>query len=378
MRLLRNVLIGFVSVSLTLALIFALLGYQWSREAWPQVAGNMRVAGLAENVEVLRDIYGVPHIYADTPEDLFRAQGLVHAQERFFQMEFWRRVGQGRLSELFGRSTLDQDRFIRTVGFHRAAELDLPAMTGATKLALEAYAAGVNAYMLPRADEPALLALEFRVLGLLGRTIKLDPWLPIHTLTWQKVMAWDLKGDSLDNELLNSAILKQGGADLLRALRPNYPADMPVIVPSSRLVPTPPAPEDDGHASPDIADAALDLLAQIKSFDDLIGHEPSNGSNNWVVHGTRSSTGRPLLANDPHLGIQMPSIWFQIGLHCRVVNDACPYDVAGVSFAGVPGVVIGHNQRIAWCDQRRPRCAGFIHRATGPQQSGCLRIPGQI
>ena len=344
-RVLRTLLIALV----VLVLVAAGFGAWFSREAWPQHAGTLHLPGLSAPVEVIRDAQGVAHIYADTPEDLFAAQGFVHAQERFFQMEFSRRVGQGRLSELLGRVTLQQDKFIRTLGWRRAAQLDLDALTPNSQRMLEAYAAGVNAYILQYAEQPARLGLEFRVLGLIGRNIPIEPWVPLNTATWAKVMAWDLRGDALDNELLNMSLLNQGGERLLNALRPNYPADMPVVV-------SPTLHASVAHAgaahmvgkSTATADLSLALLKSVTGLDTLLGHMPSNGSNTWVVSGAHTKSGKPLLANDPHLGIQIPSVWFQIGLHCRVVSAACPYDVSGVSFVGVPGVVIGRNSHIAW------------------------------
>ena len=285
----------------------------------------------------------MPHIYANTPDDLFFAQGFVHAQDRFFQMEFWRRIGQGRISELFGKGALDQDRFIRTLGWPRVAEQEAAGLTGDFKTVLDSYAAGVNAYALPNAST---LSLEFKVLGLNGAGAwKPEPWTPVNTLTWGKAMAFNL-GDNADIELTRAAVLAKGGPALADAVMPAYPADHPVIVPSKQARRETPAST---AAVVDPA-AAVTLARMMRETSAAIGlpHGSDIGSNNWVIAGSKSATGKPILANDPHLGIQMPSIWYQVGLHCRVVNGACPYDVAGVGFAGVPGVIIGHNARIAW------------------------------
>ena len=346
-RVLRTALIALV----ILVLVVAGLGVWFSREAWPQHTGTLRLPDLSAPVEVIRDAQGVVHIYADTPADLFAAQGFVHAQERFFQMEFSRRVGQGRLSELLGRVTLQQDKFIRTLGWNRAAKLDLAAVSPESLRMLEAYAGGVNAYILPLADQPAKLGLEFRVLGLTGKNVAIEPWVPLNTVSWSKVMAWDLRGDALDNELLNISLLNNGGEPLLHALRPDYPADMPLVVsPTIRIGNKTQSNLFTSHGNKDASGVGLadQLLGYTSQLDQMLGHLPNNGSNTWVVSGIRTHSGKPLLANDPHLGIQMPSVWFQIGLHCRIVSAACPYDVSGVSIAGVPGIVIGHNSRIAW------------------------------
>ncbi|MFC1466052.1 MAG: penicillin acylase family protein [Candidatus Brachytrichaceae bacterium NZ_4S206] len=345
MKLLGKVL----TVLLVLILIIGGMGaagfLYTTRRLFPQTSGTLRLPGLAGNVEVIRDAFGVPHIYADTPDDLFRAQGFVHAQDRFFQMEFWRRIGQGRLAELFGKGALEQDKFIRTLGWHRVAEAEVQKLDPDVLRVLQSYADGVNAYILPNADR---LGFEFSVLGLIGRRWSPEPWTPVNTVTWGKAMSYNL-GDNMDHELARLRLIERGGEALAEAIIPPYPDDMPVIVRSTRG-----ASRDGTQRFSDRdatgSSAATELYRLHKTVQRAIGlaHDPGIGSNNWVVAGTRTVTGQPILANDPHLGIQMPSIWYINGLHCRVVNDACPYDVVGVTFPGVPGVVLGHNARIAW------------------------------
>jgi penicillin amidase len=296
------------------------------RRCWPQTDGTIQLGGLQAEVTVVRDQWGIPHIYASTAHDLFMAQGYVHAQDRFWQMEFWRRIGSGRLSEILGESALDQDRFIRTVGWHRAAARDLEGLDDEARAALEAYARGVNAYITAHRGR---LGLEFTILGLTGVRFEPEPWTPLHTITWGKVMAWDLSGNRTD-ELVRANIAARLGASALHELVLPYSDDYPVIVADPRIA---------GSLST-VPEAALEPLA--------LGPGQHLGSNNWVVAGDRTETGMPLLANDPHLGIQMPSIWYEIGLHCESVGSDCPYNVVGASFASSPGVVIGHNDNIAW------------------------------
>ncbi len=354
MRKLIRVLLSLVVALVALLAALTGAGVIWVRQPFPQVSGEIRLSGLSGPVEIIRDRFGVPHIYADTPEDLFFAQGFVHAQDRFFQMEFWRRIGQGRLAELFGPSALAQDRFIRTLGWHRVVDQEVAQLDPETRRALEHYAAGVNAYALNNADR---LGLEFRVLGLIGRRWQPEPWTPANSLTWGKAMAYNL-GGNMDEELIRMALTQHGGQALTDALSPPYPADAPFIVQSSGAM-IPPAPNaqagaaQTGVASSQAATSeqgALELLRFSRQVAEAITlrRHSDIGSNNWVVSGARSTTGKPLLANDPHLGIQMPSIWYQIGLHCRQVSERCPYDVVGASFAGTPGVILGHNGRIAW------------------------------
>jgi penicillin amidase len=316
-------LIGFVVI---LVLVLGALGFLIVRRTFPQTEGVIHLPSLDAPVEVYRDPYGIPHIYASTEHDLFLAQGFIHAQDRLWQMEFWRRIGSGRLSEILGPSALENDRFIRTLGWHRTAAQELEQLLPEERVVLEAYAEGVNGYL---AVNQGRLALEFTVLGLTGVKIKPEPWTVLNTLTWAKVMAWDL-GGNLDSELTRAHIAARLGSPAIVTLAPPYPENNPTIV------------------SLPLAGASLQAVPQAVFDLHPLGFGDDIGSNNWVIAGSRTDTGAPLLANDPHLGIQMPSIWYEIGLHCDPVGPDCPYNVVGASFAGAPGVIIGHNDHIAW------------------------------
>jgi penicillin amidase len=319
-----------VTLLIIVILILAALGggYIVARRSFPQTQGSLRLPGLDAAVQVYRDPMGVPHIYASSLHDLLMAQGFVHAQDRFWQMEFSRRIGSGRLAEILGASALDSDLFIRTLGWHRTAALELEQMSAEELAALQAYADGVNAYINSRT--PARLGLEFAILGLTGVHFEPEPWTPLNTLTWAKVMAWNLSGN-YRAELLRAQIAAQVGPSAVSVLVPPYSADYPVIVPHPLTSST----------LDSIPEAAFSAARVFGSGSDL-------GSNNWVIAGSRTETGMPLLANDPHLGIQMPSVWYEIGLHCDPVGTDCPMDVVGSSFPGCPGVIIGHNEQIAW------------------------------
>lgn len=317
-------------ISLAVVLVLAALGFLLVRgtirAGWPKIDGEVKVEGLTAPVEVVRDKMGVPHIYAENSHDLFFAQGYVHAQDRFWQMEFWRRIGSGRLAEILGESALPTDQFIRTLGWRRVAEAEAAMLDGDTRLALESYAEGVNAYV---ASHKRRLGLEFTILGLNGVKVEPEPWTPADTLTWSKVMAWDL-GGNMSSELDRLRLQALVGTDMLADYWPEYPSNRPVIVPTDLM--------DVGQI-----DAVIQLVNEAgKNL--ALGAGPGIGSNNWVVSGEKTETGMPILANDPHLGIQMPSIWYEIGLHC----ERCSIQVAGFSFAGMPGVIIGHNADIAW------------------------------
>jgi penicillin amidase len=326
MSKLQRLLLALLVIVLVVGLIAFGYGFFTVRRAWPKTNGKVRIDGLQAEVTVIRDSWGIPHIYASNPHDLFFAQGYVHAQDRFWQMEFWRRIGSGRLAEILGESCLESDRFIRTLGWHRTAAQELELLDDETRTVLEDYVAGVNAYISTRRGR---LGLEFTILGFTGVKFDPEPWTPLNTLTWAKVMAWDLGGNRND-ELLRAHVAARLGTPAVAELVPPYPDDYPVIVPHP------------------LTEATLKAVPEATFETHALGVGDDVGSNSWVIAGSRTETGTPLLANDPHLGIQMPSIWYEIGLHCDPVGPDCPYNVAGASFASAPGVIVGHNDHIAW------------------------------
>jgi penicillin amidase len=333
MRIIGRIITALVVIVVVLGLL-AGGGFAYiTRKPFPQISGKIYVAGPQGTVTVIRDWWGVPHIYADVPHDLFFAQGYVTAQDRLWQMEFWRRIGAGRLSEILGKSTLSDDLFIRAIGWRRAAEADYKLLGAQERDVLQWYADGVNAFLNTHRDN---LPLEFVVLGLTGVKFTPEPWTPVDSLTWGKVMAWDLSGN-WEDELLRSRILGQHGPErgqqIVNALWPAYPPGKPIIVPS-------------GVTWQNLGKGGLAEAAELRAL--LQTGRDEIGSNNWVIGGSRTTTGKPLLANDMHLAIQMPSIWYEVGLHCQKVDASCPYNVTGYVFPGIPGVVVGHNDRIAW------------------------------
>ena len=370
-------LVKLIAILLSLVIVaIVVLGAITTQRGWPQINGSLAVAALQAPVTVVRDGNGLIQITADTQRDLFIAQGYVHAQERMWQMELSRRIGAGRLSELFGESQVDRDKYIRTLGWRVAAQRDLDAMSLQSKAILQAYADGVNAWIT---EHNGRLSTPFVVSGVLsGRYdiggYELEPWTPLDTATWQKVQAWSL-GGNVDSEIFRLlADARLGDPARTNELFPAYDATAPVITPTSALGDgdgdvTPPAPAGELGAatgataaapipqlSEDQAAALVALgnqasgIAALAGFDGgggLVG-DHGVGSNNWVVAGERTASGLPILANDPHLGFGMPSVWIMNGLHCRTVGTVCPWNVVGVSFPGAPAVVLGHNERIAW------------------------------
>jgi penicillin amidase len=339
----------------------------------PTTNGSLAIANLEHPVRVTRDASGLAWIEAETSHDLFVAQGYVHAQERMWQMEVWRHISSGRLSELFGASTVAQDRFIRTLGWRQSAERDYNALSPDARAAVDAYAEGVNDWI---DDHHGSLSMPFVVTGIKAGIggiggYDLAPWSPIDSLAWQKVQAWQL-GDNFDSEIFRMlADAKLGDPARTDELFPAYDPAMPVITPSglkgsggagataagadpTATAGTPGSPGAAGGIGDPVAwrdlaatSSRILALAGLDAADGIAGdHEI--GSNNWVVAPSKTTTKTALLANDPHLGIGMPSVWFMNGLRCRKITPECPYSVVGVSFPGVPGVVLGHNAKIAW------------------------------
>jgi penicillin amidase len=319
-----------ITVLILLFVIIALLGGLFTYVYWwliqrplPQSAGTVDLDGLTAPVEVLRDKHGIPHLYAQTRMDLWRAQGFVHAQDRLWQMEQQRRIAAGTLSELFGKAALDVDRFSRTLGFRRSAEAEWATLDPQARAALEAYVAGINAYIGSR---PERLAAEF---NLLRRQPSV--WTPVDVLAFGKFMGWCLS-INWESELVRLQLAAQ--LDPLRAaeLEPNYPQDNPLIAEgvgsesALRLVET--------------AGLLLNEYEKVKAWTGPQG--ALLGSNSWVVGPERTISERPILCNDPHLTLTIPGIWYENHLECPDLK------VSGASFAGAPGVIIGHNEHIAW------------------------------
>lgn len=344
----RRILIVIAGLLALVLVGVAVFSFVTVRRSFPDTTGEVRISALKADVEVKRDGKGIPQIYADTPEDLFLAQGYVHAQDRFYEMDFRRHVTAGRLAELVGDAALETDKFVRTLGWRRVAQQELALLDDETLRLVNAYARGVNAYIDHRSGSQ--LSLEYAVLGLSGQSYTPERWSAVDSLAWIKAMAWDLRANMSD-EIARVLSTDELTIDQVEELYPRYPAEHATIVGDEGTVAdgqfVEAAPTDVG-----LARAAVASLEAAQSGADalpaLLGIGDGIGSNSWVVSGDKTKTGRPILANDPHLAPSMPGIWYQVGLHCRTVDEACPYDVAGFSFSGLPGVVVGHNAKVAW------------------------------
>jgi penicillin amidase len=298
----------------TLLGVFGGGSYLYVRSALPQTDGRIVLTGPTAEIRIERDADGVPLITAQNDEDVAFGLGFVHAQERLPQMELQRRYGAGRLAEIFGPQALATDRQMRVLGLYRAAEAEIPSLSPPMNRALTAYAAGVNAFL---AAHRGALPPEFLLLG-----YSPEAWRPADSLVWGKLMAVQL-GGNYRGELLRARMARTISAADLAFLYPDYPQDAPTTL---------------AEMMPFYRRLALDQLYD--ALPAVVG--PHYASNNWVVDGAHSASGKPLLANDPHLGFAAPGFWYLARLKTP------QHEIAGGTAAGVPLVVIGHNERIAW------------------------------
>jgi penicillin amidase len=294
------------------------IGYYWLlRRPLARTKGTMTLPGLRDRVEILRDRWGVPHIYANSVRDLMFAQGFAHAQDRLWQMEFQRRLVAGRLSEVIGAQTVDVDRWIRILGMRRVAEREATLLDDEAHSYLEAYASGVSARIAQGRLPPEFTLLRFRP----------EPWTVADTISWSKMMSWVLSAN-WESELLRALLISRLGPELVAELDADHGHGEPIIVPP-------------GIDFSELGSGALDRADATRPFTGPIAQD-GLGSNNWVLSGGRTASGAPLLANDMHLPMNLPCIWYENHL---VGGDV---DVTGITFPGIPGVVSGHNGHVAW------------------------------
>ena len=301
-----------------LALLLAAGSCSWF--ALPSYDGAEEVPGLDAPVEVVRDAHAIPHVYAASPTDGAFAMGYVHAQDRLWQLEMQRRIGQARLAEVVGEPAIGTDKFLRTLGLYRVAERNFEMLAPDAQAIFEAYAAGVNAYLETHSE---LLPPEFVLLG-----HEPEPWRPADSLVWLKIMAWDL-GDNFSDELLRARLAGRLDRAQLQDLWAQHPDDPPV---------GPHTGATDFDAA-GIDFAALDAAAA--------GAVPALrasglGSNAWVLSGEHTESGKPLLANDPHLRLEIPSVWY-------LAHIATPeFEVVGATLPGLPFPLLGRTRHLAW------------------------------
>lgn len=379
MRVIRRLFVAIVM--LVLLAVVAAGVYAW--RTLPQTDGQLQVPGLRGMVQVRRDAAGVTHIQATDPRDTWMALGYVHAQERGWQLEFNRRVMRGRLSEVLGPATLETDLLMRTLGIRQAAQAQYERLPDDAKQALQAYAAGVNAF---HAHRRQALPPEFLLLGI-------DPredaqagryWDPVDSVGWALMMALDL-GGNWGNEVARLSALEVIDTERLWELMPPYPGEPPAasadlgrlyreagVYPDRTATSRGEAPTSMALASGWRARASEDIRAWTAG----LGVNEGKGSNNWVVDGTRTTTGKPLLANDPHLGLTAPAIWYFARLQAPDTGDMKGMDVIGATLPGAPFVVLGRTEGVAWgFTNTGPDVQDLYLEAIHPEDPGRYRVP---
>ncbi len=323
-----------VAIALAMGLLLALAAlalYLW--RATPAHDGALRVGGIAAAVSIGRDEHGIPTIRAASVEDAAFGLGFAHAQDRLWQLETHRRIGSGRLAEAFGRSALDNDKFLRALGVRRAAQAQWDRLGAESKRVLQAYAGGVNAWQREhmQARPPEMLVLGLPV----------EDWTPVDSLAWAIMMAWDL-GGNWNTELLRARLALTLPVVRINELLPPYPGQAPLATADYAAL----------MRSLNLGGSltALSRSSSIRQIEHLQAIAPPSGvegvgSNNWVVAGAHTASGKPLLANDPHLKITAPALWYLARIE---VTGESGFKSAGATMPGLPMVVLGQNEHIAW------------------------------
>ncbi len=367
----------------TLLLLLLLVCFGLALYAWrtlPQTSGERSLPGLIAPVKVHRDASDVTHIIASDPRDAWFTIGFVHAQERGWQMEFNRRVMRGRLSEVLGAATLDTDRLMRTLGLHAAAQAQLAGLDEESRAALEAYSRGVNAFHAHRSEA---LTPEFLLLGIDPRQEAAQGryWEPVDSVAWSLMMALDL-GGNWGNEVARLRALQVLDTPALWQLFPPYPGEAPAA--SADLASLYSAlgvyrqSVTSTSIAPDAGEPSVQarLAADVQAWSRELGNIEGKGSNSWLVSGSRSATGQPLLANDPHLGLSAPAIWYFARLQAPAVPGLAGMDVMGATLPGTPFVVLGRTRELAWAfTNTGPDVQDTYLEQLDPAQPGRYRVP---
>lgn len=340
---------GIVFILLTILLIAIVAGF-WldsiAKSALPQLDGTISVSGLHAPLTVTRDHHGIPAIDAANLDDLFFAQGYVTAQDRLFQMDATRRYAAGELAEVIGEGQLEHDRQQRILGMRQAAQKAVELLSPADRVRFEDYARGVNAFIESHRDR---LPIEFRILGYAPK-----PWIIEDSMVIGAYMVQNLS-TSPRHALIREKILAKLGPDLTADLYVNssWRDRPPTVIRQTLDQANPDQDEDEDEEEDSGASSVVTNLIKNPAVLPLFEDQPAFfdeppfvlGSNNWVISGAHTVSGKPLLSNDMHLGHQMPNIWYEAHLRCAACDN---FDVAGVTLPGYPYVIVGHNQRIAW------------------------------
>ena len=383
------------------------------QRSFPALDGQLRVATLAAPVQVQRDSADVTHIRASNAHDAWRALGFVHAQERTWQLEFNRRVMHGTLSEVLGPATLETDKLMRALDIRGAARRQYAGLPLETQAALQAYSAGIAAF---HAERTQALPPEFLLLGVRPGGDSGAVWAPEDSVGWALMMALDL-GGNWGQELARLRLLQRLDTAQLWQLLPPYPGEAPATAvdlaalyaqlgvhakakapaagaqsgfgsgsTTATALPIPlPTPSGSagltGLPAMALAGHSSGLQRWAEALARGAGHSEGKGSNNWVLDGTRTTTGKPLLANDPHLGLSAPAIWYMAHLQAPAgqAPDGTPtpaLDVLGATLPGLPFVVLGRTAGVAWSfTNTNPDVQDLYLEQIDPQDAGRYRTP---
>lgn len=346
-----------------------------------QTDGELSIPGLRHAVEVHRDASDVTHILAKDPRDAWMAMGYVHAQERGWQMAFNRRIMRGTLSEVLGEATLSTDRTLRALGIHRAAAIQLQGVSDEARAAATAYSQGVNAFF---ANRKQALSPEFQIFGLDPREEAAAGtyWEPVDSLAWSLMMALDL-GGNWGNEIARLTALQTLDTPALWQLFPPYPGEAPAARADlahlyKSLGVFNPAPRPTASVAPASGDGLDSIEQAMEAWSRNLGNVEGKGSNNWVVDGSRTASGKPLLANDPHLGLSAPAIWYFARLQAPDAGDLKGMDVIGATLPGTPFVVLGRTPEVAWgFTNTGPDVQDLFLEQINPDNPNQYRVPSE-
>ncbi len=315
------------------------LYYQFNkltRKSFYEESGKKNISGLINNVEVVFDEYGVPHITAQNEEDLFFTLGYMHAQDRMWQMDLIRRVAEGRLAEIMGKDVLEYDKLFRTIGIGKYAYTLYKSVSPKTKSILENYSKGVNAFIK---ENNKKLPLEFDVLN-----YKPEEWKPEHSLMVVRMMGWELN-ISWMTEFMFGELVSKFGMEKAKDFFPNYPEDAPYIVKQEKGNTKDPKLNKTEANLKKISELGKGFYEGVNDYRNYFGLTGTHiGSNSWAVNGKKTEGKKPILANDPHLVLQAPSRWYEVVINNSSTNNY----VCGFSIPGAPGIAIGSNGSISW------------------------------
>lgn len=327
----RRILVAVVTVAVVLTVGLAVGVVAAVRKPLPDTAGSASLTGLDGTVVVTRDRYGIPSITARTADDLFFAQGYVHAQDRFHEMDVRRHVARGTFSALVGDRGRELDRVIGALRIPDAARREQRGLPASGRRVLDAYARGVNAYIEGKSG--SALSLEYAAKSLIGRDYRPDQWTSTDSVAWSGLLAWNLDR-SVVEEIDRVMIARHMPSSRVADLYPGFPMADSLATRSAGGL----------DASSDVQRLAR-LRQALVDVAKVTGLPTPTGTQAWVE---KSRAGDPVLTAQVAAAVGLPGPWYQVGLHCVQVTTACPYDVSGVSLSGLPGVVVGHNDKVGW------------------------------